>query len=146
MVKVAAEYAKFGGQLIDLIQEGNVGIMHALKEFDPHRGVRLITYAVWWIRGCIQEYIMKQHSLVRLGTSQKQKKLFYNLRKEQERLKKIGLMGDQHLLIGSRLGIDEKKCGDDESAIESTRCKFGWNHKKLPRWGRRWHLFLRATG
>ena len=108
VVKVAAEYAKFGGQLIDLIQEGNVGLMHALKEFDPRRGVKLITYAVWWIRGYIQDYIMKQHSLVKIGTTQKQKKLFYHLRKEQERLKKMGIMSNQHLLISSRLGMDEK--------------------------------------
>ncbi|MCE3010069.1 MAG: sigma-70 family RNA polymerase sigma factor, partial [Proteobacteria bacterium] len=64
VVKVAAEYSKFGARLIDLIQEGNMGLMHAVREFNPYKGVRLITYAVWWIRGYIQEYLMKQYSLV----------------------------------------------------------------------------------
>ena len=118
VVKVAAEYAKFGGQLIDLIQEGNVGLMHALKEFDPHRGVRLITYAVWWIRGYIQDYIMKQHSLVKIGTTQRQKKLFYHLRKEQERLKKMGVLGNQHLLISSRLGVDPQSVASMDQRLQ----------------------------
>jgi RNA polymerase sigma-32 factor len=69
VVKVAAEYAKFGAKLIDLIQEGNMGLIHAVKEFNPYRGVRLITYAVWWIRGYIQDYLMKQYSMVKIGTS-----------------------------------------------------------------------------
>src|SRR5262249_25111638 len=73
VVKVAAEYSKFGARMIDLIQEGNVGLMHAVKEFNPYKGVRLITYAVWWIRGYIQEYLMKNYSQVRIGTTQAQK-------------------------------------------------------------------------
>lgn len=90
VVKVAAEYAKFGNKLIDVIQEGNVGLMHAVKEFNPYKGVRLITYAVWWIRGYIQEYLMKQHSMVRIGTTQNQRKLFYNLEKEKALLDQMG--------------------------------------------------------
>ena len=79
VVKVAAEYAKFSSKLIDVIQEGNVGLMHAVKEFNPYKGNRLITYAVWWIRGYIQEYLMRQFSMVRIGTTANQRKLFYQL-------------------------------------------------------------------
>ena len=86
VVKIAAEYTRFGSRLIDLIQEGNIGLLHAIKEFNPYKGVRLITYAVWWIKGYIQEYLMRQHSLVRIGTNAKQRKLFYLLRKEKEQL------------------------------------------------------------
>lgn len=82
VVKIATEYNRFGSKLIDLIQEGNIGLLKAINEFNPYKGVRLITYAVWWIRGAIQEYLMRQHSIVRIGTTPKQKKLFYLLRKE----------------------------------------------------------------
>lgn len=104
VVKVAAEYSKFGVKLIDLVQEGNVGLMHAVREFNPYKGVRLITYAVWWIRGYIQEYLMRQYSLVRIGTTQNQRKLFYRLQKEREALEKIGREPD-YALLGSRLGV-----------------------------------------
>ena len=83
VVQVATEYSKFGSRLIDLIQEGNTGLLKAINEFNPYKGVRLITYAVWWIRGAMQEYLMKQHSIVRIGTTPNQKKLFYKLRKEE---------------------------------------------------------------
>src|SRR5690606_9464824 len=83
VVKVAAEYSKFGARMIDLIQEGNVGLMHAVREFNPYKGVRLITYAVWWIRGYIQEYLLKQYSMVKIATTFNQKKLFYRLRSEE---------------------------------------------------------------
>ncbi|MCS6838813.1 MAG: RNA polymerase factor sigma-32 [Bdellovibrionaceae bacterium] len=94
VVKIASEYARFGLRLIDLIQEGNIGLLHALKEYNPYKGVRLITYAVWWIRGYIQEYLMKQYSLVKIGTTQTQKKLFYKLQKEKQNLDKIVENGD----------------------------------------------------
>ena len=81
VVKIAAEYAKFSSKLIDVIQEGNVGLMHAVKEFNPYKGNRLITYAVWWIRGYIQEYLMRQFSMVRIGTTANQRKLFYQLQR-----------------------------------------------------------------
>jgi RNA polymerase sigma-32 factor len=106
VVKVAAEYSKFGNRLIDLIQEGNVGLMHAVKEFNPYKGVRLITYAVWWIRGYIQEYLMRHHSIVRIGTTQNQRKLFYHLQKEKNQLDQLGQESSVKLL-SSRLGIPE---------------------------------------
>ena len=86
VVKVAAEYSKFSSKIMDLIQEGNIGLMRALKEFNPYKGARLITYAVWWIRGYIQEYLMRHHSIVRLGTNKKQQRLFYLLQKEKQKL------------------------------------------------------------
>lgn len=104
VVKVAAEYSKFGARLIDLIQEGNVGLMHAVKEFNPYKGVRLITYAVWWIRGYIQEYLMRQHSMVRIGTTANQRKLFYQLQKQKEELDRIG-PEQAALQLSGRLGV-----------------------------------------
>lgn len=106
VIKIAAEYSKFGAKMIDLIQEGNVGLMHAVKEFNPYKNVRLITYAVWWIRGYIREYLMRQHSMVRVGTTQAQKKLFYNLQKEQRELESAGKVADLAAL-SERLGVSE---------------------------------------
>ncbi len=106
VVKVAAEYSRFGAKMIDLVQEGNVGLMHAVREFNPYKGVRLITYAVWWIRGYIQEYLMKQHSIVRIGTTHNQRKLFYRLQKEKESLDKYGSASGLALL-SSNMGIPQ---------------------------------------
>ena len=106
VVKVAAEYSKFGAKLIDLIQEGNVGLMHAVKEFNPYKNVRLITYAVWWIRGYIQEYLMRQYSLVRIGTTQNQRKLFYRLQRERAMLDSMG-QEPNLALLSSRLGVPQ---------------------------------------
>lgn len=111
VVKVAAEYSKFGARLIDLIQEGNVGLMHAVKEFNPYKGVRLITYAVWWIRGYIQEYLMRQYSMVRIGTTQNQRKLFYRLQKEKKLLDEMGENFD-YKQIGERLGVSAEEVED----------------------------------
>jgi len=106
VVKIAAEYSKFGAKMIDLIQEGNIGLMTAVREFNPYKGTRLITYAVWWIRGYIQEYLMRQYSMVRIGTTQNQRKLFYQLQKEKEALYALGQESNT-ALISSRLGIPE---------------------------------------
>ena len=107
VVKVAAEYSQFGSKLIDLIQEGNVGLMHAVKEYNPYKGARLITYAVWWIKGYIQDYLMKQHSMVKIGTTHNQRKLFYNLEKEKAKIDRMGLEPSVKLL-SDRLGVPEK--------------------------------------
>ena len=89
VVKIAAEYARFSSRMIDLIQEGNVGLMHAVKDYNPDKGARLITYAVWWIRGYIQEYLMRQFSMVRIGTTANQRKLFYQLQRQKNELEKM---------------------------------------------------------
>jgi RNA polymerase sigma-32 factor len=106
VVKIAAEYSKFGARMIDLVQEGNMGLMHGVRDFNPYKGVRLITYAVWWIRGYIQEYLMKQYSMVKIGTTHNQKKLFYQLQKHQRELAALGIPIDIKQL-SSKLDIPE---------------------------------------
>jgi RNA polymerase sigma-32 factor len=107
VVKIAIEYSKYGAKLIDLVQEGNIGLMHAVREYNPYKDVRLISYAVWWIRGYIQEYLMKQYSMVKIGTTQAQKKLFYQLEKQKAELEKAGLTPTIKQLSG-KLGVSEK--------------------------------------
>lgn len=89
VVKVAMEYRGYGLRLADLVQEGNIGLMQAVRKFDPDRGLRLITYAVWWIRAAIQNFIMKSWSLVKIGTTQAQKKLFYKLARTRSVLRSL---------------------------------------------------------
>lgn len=115
VVKVASEYTKFGARLIDLVQEGNVGLMHAVKEFNPYKGTRLITYAVWWIRGYIQEYLMRQYSMVRIGTTATQRKLFYQLQREREKLEKMGVEGIAQL--SGKLGVSEEEITTMQSRL-----------------------------
>lgn len=106
VVKIAAEYAKFSNRMIDLIQEGNIGLMQAVKDFNPHKGNRLITYAVWWIRGYIQDFLMRQFSLVRIGTTAHQKKLFYQLQKQKVELEKMS-SPENILQLSHQLSIPE---------------------------------------
>lgn len=117
VVKIAMEYSKFGTKLIDLIQEGNVGLMHALKEYNPYKGVKLISYAVWWIRGYIQDYLMKQQSLVKIGTNQKQRKLYYQLEKERAKLLQEGLPTTPKLL-SQRLDVNESDVIDMQQRLK----------------------------
>ncbi len=86
VVKVAHEYRSYGLRLPDLVQEGNIGLMKAVQKFDPDKGIRLISYAVWWIRAYIQNYILKSWSLVKLGTTQAQRKLFFSLARTRREL------------------------------------------------------------
>lgn len=86
VVKIASQYTSYGFPLLDLIQEGTIGLMRAIKKFNPYRGYRLISYAVWWIKARIQSYIMKSWSLVKIGTTQAQRKLFQSLRKAKREL------------------------------------------------------------
>lgn len=84
VVKIAHEYSNYGMRLLDIVQEGNIGLLLAVKKFNPYKGYRLITYAVWWIKARIQEFIIKNWSLIKIGTTQAQKKLFYRLSKEKD--------------------------------------------------------------
>src|SRR4030065_2662440 len=86
VVKVVFEYKTYGVKLLDLIQEGNIGLMMAVKKFNPHKGYRFISYAIWWIRAYIQNFIIKTWSLVKIGTTQAQKKLFYKIGKVRKEL------------------------------------------------------------
>ncbi len=106
VVKVANEYRGYGLRLLDLVQEGNIGLMMAVKKFDPTRGTRLITYAVWWIRAYIQNYIMRSWSLVKIGTTQMQKKLFFKLAQTRNALR--NQTGSEDLAeIADELEVDE---------------------------------------
>jgi RNA polymerase sigma-32 factor len=91
VVKVAYEYRSYGFRMADLIQEGNIGLMKAVQKFDPDKGIRLISYAVWWIRAYIQNYILKSWSLVKLGTTQAQRKLFFSLGRTRRELDNTSL-------------------------------------------------------
>jgi RNA polymerase sigma-32 factor len=93
VVKVAYEYRSYGIRMADLIQEGNIGLMKAVQKFDPDKGIRLISYAVWWIRAYIQNYILKSWSLVKLGTTQAQRKLFFSLARTRRELEKLNGAG-----------------------------------------------------
>jgi len=118
VVKIAAEYSKFGVRMIDLIQEGNVGLMHAVRQFNPYAGVKLITYAVWWIRGYIQEYLMKHYSMVKIGTTQAQKKLFYQLQREKALLDNLGQEAGVKLL-SSKLGVTEQEVTEMQQRLSN---------------------------
>lgn len=98
VVKIAHEYRGYGLRLLDLIQEGNIGLMQAVKKFDPDRGIRLITYAVWWIRAYMQNFIMRSWSMVKIGTTQAQRKLFFKLGQTRNALRNMsGSNDDQEI-------------------------------------------------
>jgi RNA polymerase sigma-32 factor len=90
VVKIAQEYRRAHRNILDLIQEGNIGLIHAVQKYDPYRGVKLSSYASWWIRAYILKFILANWRLVKVGTTQAQRKLFFNLRKEREKLEKQG--------------------------------------------------------
>jgi RNA polymerase sigma-32 factor len=95
VVKMARKFKNYGLPIIDLVSEGNLGLMQAVKKFDPHKGFRFATYAMWWIRAYMQDYILRSWSLVKIGTTAAQKKLFFNLHKIK---KKLGASPDKALL------------------------------------------------
>lgn len=108
VVKIAMEFARASKNLLDLIQEGNVGLMEAVKNFDPYRGIRFPSYAVWWIRAYIYRYLINNWRLVKIGTTQAQRKLFFNLKKETDRLEAEGFT-PQPKLIAQRMGVKESE-------------------------------------
>jgi len=110
VVKIAMGYRGYGLPITDLISEGNLGIMRAVKKFNPDKGFRLATYAMWWIRAQIQEYVLRSWSLVKIGTTAAQKKLFFNLKKIKNQLKAInqGNLSPENVReIASRLDVKE---------------------------------------
>jgi RNA polymerase sigma-32 factor len=116
VVKIAFEYRTYGMRLLDLIQEGNLGLMVAVERFDPSRGVRLTTYAVWWIRAYIQEHIRRSWSLVRFGTTRAEQRCFYRLRRERQRLERGGLGADPARLAAA-LGVRQGELEAIEARI-----------------------------
>ena len=118
VAKIAMGYRGYGLPIGEVISEGNVGLMQAVKKFDPDKGFRLATYAMWWIRASIQEYILRSWSLVKMGTTANQKKLFFNLRKAKSKISALDegdLRPDQVKLIAKRLGVT------DQDVVEMNR-------------------------
>ena len=112
VAKIAMGYRGYGLPIAELISEGNVGMMQAVKKFDPEKGFRLSTYAMWWIRAAIQEYILRTWSLVKMGTTAAQKKLFFNLRKIKGQIEAIDegdMTADQVKTISKKLGVTEEE-------------------------------------
>ncbi|MBO0902470.1 RNA polymerase sigma factor RpoH [Jiella sonneratiae] len=110
VAKIAMGYRGYGLPIGEVISEGNVGLMQAVKRFDPERGFRLATYAMWWIKASIQEYILRSWSLVKMGTTANQKRLFFNLRKMKSRIQALDegdLKPDQVSQIATTLGVSE---------------------------------------
>src|ERR1043166_1377589 len=118
VVMIAREYQKAFKNLLDLIQEGNMGLMEAVKNFDPYRGVRFPSYAVWWIRAYIIRYIMSDWRMVKIGTTQAQRKLFFNLQKEKEKLEAEGITPGPKLLA-QRLNVKEDEVVEMEQRLAS---------------------------
>jgi len=116
VVMIAREYQRSFRALLDLIQEGNIGLMEAVKNFDPYRGVRFPSYAVWWIRAYIIRYVMNNWRLVKLGTTQAQRKLFFNLQKEKDKLEAEGFVAGPKLLA-QRLDVKEKEVIEMEQRL-----------------------------
>jgi RNA polymerase sigma-32 factor len=131
VVKTAMVYRGYGLPISELISEGNVGLLQAVKRFEPDMGFRLSTYAIWWIKAAIQEYILRSWSLVKMGTTANQKKLFFNLRKAKSKISALeegDLRPDQVQLIAERLGVTEqdvidmnRRLGGDISLNEPIR-------------------------
>ena len=115
VAKIAMGYRGYGLPISEVISEGNVGLMQAVKRFEPEKGFRLATYAMWWIKAAIQEYILRSWSLVKMGTTANQKKLFFNLRKAKSKISALeegDMRPDQVQLIAKRLGVTEQDVVD----------------------------------
>ncbi|MEP0510852.1 MAG: RNA polymerase sigma factor RpoH, partial [Aurantimonas coralicida] len=112
VAKIAMGYRGYGLPIGEVVSEGNVGLMQAVKRFDPERGFRLATYAMWWIKASIQEYILRSWSLVKMGTTANQKRLFFNLRKMKSRIQALDegdLRPDQVSQIATNLGVSDEE-------------------------------------
>lgn len=112
VAKIAMGYRGYGLPIGEVVSEGNVGLMQAVKKFDPEKGFRLATYAMWWIKASIQEYVLRSWSLVKMGTTANQKRLFFNLRKAKSRIQALDdgdLNPDQVKQIATQLGVSEEE-------------------------------------
>ena len=119
VVKVAHEYKNYRVKLIDLIQEGNMGLMRAVKKFDPDRGYRLISYAVWWIRAYMQNFVIKSWSLVKIGTTQAQRKLFFKLNQAKKKLHAISQKNPEFKEIAEMLNVKEQEIEEMELRLNN---------------------------
>ncbi len=116
VVKIAYEYRRAHKNLLDLVQEGNIGLIQAVRKFDPYRGVKLSSYAAFWIRAYILKFILNNWRLVKIGTTQAQRKLFFNLRKERERLEHMGF-APTAALLAENLQVTEKEVEEMEKRL-----------------------------
>lgn len=116
VVKIARDYEAAARNVLDLIQEGNIGLMEAVKNFDPHREVRFPSYASWWVKAYIIRYVMANWRMVKLGTTQAQRKLFFNLKKEKEKLEREGILPEPKLLA-ERLQVRESDVVEMEQRL-----------------------------
>jgi RNA polymerase sigma-32 factor len=119
VVKIAFEYKSYGVKLLDLVQEGNIGLMMAVKKFDPYKGYRFISYAIWWIRAYIQNFIIKTWSLVKIGTTQAQKKLFYKIGKVRKALESDGAAEKKYELLAKDLDVTKEDIIEMEQRMSS---------------------------
>jgi len=119
VVKVAFEYKSYGVKILDLIQEGNIGLMMAVKKFNPYKGYRFISYAIWWIRAYIQNFIIKTWSLVKIGTTQAQKKLFYKIGKVRKALEANGESEKKYELLARDLEVTKQDIVEMEQRMSS---------------------------
>ncbi len=119
VVKIAYEYRRAYRNILDLIQEGNIGLMQAVKKFDPYRGVKLSSYAAWWIRAYILRFILNNWRMVKIGTTQTQRKLFFNLSKEQARLAAMGIEPTAER-VAKRLGVEEREIEEMDKRMRAT--------------------------
>ena len=119
VVKIVFEYKSYGVKLLDLIQEGNIGLMMAVKKFDPYKGYRFISYAIWWIRAYIQNFIIKTWSLVKIGTTQAQKKLFYKIGKVRKALELNGENEKKYELLARDLDVAKEDIIEMEQRMSS---------------------------
>jgi RNA polymerase sigma-32 factor len=116
VVKIAGENRSYGMKMLDLVQEGNVGLMMAVRKFNPHKGYRLISYAVWWIRAYIQNYIISAWSLLKIGTTQAQKKLFFKLNQAKNAIK--NMIGEDDIAAASQsLGVKESEFAEMDQRL-----------------------------
>ena len=119
VVKIAQEYRRAHRNLLDLIQEGNLGLIQAVQRYDPFRGVKLSTYAAWWIRAYILKFILANWRIVRIGTTQAQRRLFFNLRRERDRMEKMGLETDTRHLAAA-LDVSESDVVEMERRLAAS--------------------------
>ena len=119
VVKVAFEYKSYGIKILDLVQEGNIGLMMAIKKFDPYKGYRFISYAIWWIRAYIQNFIIKNWSLVKIGTTQAQKKLFYKIGKVRKALEANREKEKKYELLAHDLAVAKEDIIEMEQRMSS---------------------------
>ena len=118
VVKVAAEYRHYGLKMLDLIQEGNVGLMLAVRKYNPYKGIRLISYAVWWIRAYIQNHIISAWSLLKIGTTQAQRKLFFKLREAKNAIRRLGGGEDESHAAALALDVSDREVVEMEQRLQ----------------------------